>query len=1262
LGQDLSRCQQAYHLNRKHGGRQATLIEGPAGRGKDATLNLVIKSFKQQAEQRQESMPEVFSLNACDCSWKKVCEKIQTAKVHGGIVVISEMNLIDSQHLEGELNDILAGDAHPGFHLFATINPPEYSGRKPLSPALKGRFRHLPIRQYSQAELQAIAGKVLPQTQQGKILAEQLTKQHCRLRAYLQEKKLPLQPTSLDLQNVAKAVLRGGDFTEKGLHQCLSQHYRLYLMAAKRTLEKLPGPSAIAVATGEPDAELCDWFNRTIPGINRPWLIRRSDLNSIDEQSHEICINTHQTEEEIKTEIIKRVVQARWQASGLPLNPNESDDFLIGALYRHWQQGWFNHQFSRTGVEANSVLPMTEEQQQTLTLSANQPYLQEADRRISAWNSNTVQLWPAFWHQLSDLPSHLFDDYIDEERAAKVRKGQAPALDQSTCHEPQSIKEALTTGDGNAPEKYNPEDHEEEAPALDRRTRYEHRGKPQADSYIIFERPGLPSGMYRWWAKDVYVSPEGDVKLIDINDQHMQGAEVLSPARLSGPDQEVTLASDQTLATFDWASDNGRYALPSLTPDDYIVALRMKPDLPYTLIRDRYTGLHTLYVAEAEDNQNIQFAYVVEQRKPREKTSVEEARSEASNRFDARCSEGMKTVLEKLFRRFRHIDELSCEVKQLLETIEKAEDPEQRINAIEHYCQQFSGNAAPEYGANLFHFLVTRRQGSCRHRAPVFVAFCRYFGIPCRQIINRDHAFAECSVDGGQTWKFVDLGGAPVEATEILSKFQPTKRVSGSGGESKRIKKLFKGADSAQQQALAEACGISLEELNTALETGGALPVTDDLSNSGIVRNLWDRKDVTGFATGVSMLESLETDTLSSDEKALVGNVRYGRYYNTRIYKPMSEAVQQILADGDEVQVTELLKPLHSKMIVQGGANPQQWLNSMVDMLSKSDLETPPVIRLADEALTLGWLDPLPTCDDRIENPEEHWQLLWALESIDELKAKATHCLKMWYRKFLSREKNSQVWQLAYENFQKKKNDTFFITHCHDGSSPLLENDIVDPSIQIVWTDEPEGVPNIERMLVHDPAFEQLNSGKMNRRPVIIVGGPDWNARAIKEKHETLFQRKVNTSPDLKQLLENTEVNSFFVSQVRKKLRHRCWQAIQQAFTHYLYDVTLSKGGRLMYCWGHASFRTSSELCSYGSHDPSSRKELYAMMTQINSSYVFEHSRKDACFLKQAQNASNALVLKPYELKKIAREFVNSVNLNSLCDALDNQSLWTDWE
>ncbi|WP_257254524.1 hypothetical protein, partial [Endozoicomonas sp. SESOKO3] len=320
------------------------------------------------------------------------------------------------------------GDAHPGFHLFATINPPEYSGRKPLSPALKGRFRHLPIRQYNPEELQAIAEKVLPQTPEGKTVAEKLTKQHCQLRACLKRKNLPLQPTSRDLQNVAKAVLRGGDFTEKALHQCLNQHYRLYLMAAHLSLEELPESSALAISKETLDSGLCEWFTQTVSGIDRPWLIRRSNRNSIDEKRHEIRINTRLDGEKAKTEIIKRVAQARWQASGLSPEPDESQDILNRSLYRYWQQCWFNDEFGPTGVDANSVFPLTEEEKQTLKTPASQPYLREANQRIEAWNAHDVQFWPAFWHQISDLTSQQLEDDINEASAVGNDINEASAV------------------------------------------------------------------------------------------------------------------------------------------------------------------------------------------------------------------------------------------------------------------------------------------------------------------------------------------------------------------------------------------------------------------------------------------------------------------------------------------------------------------------------------------------------------------------------------------------------------------------------------------------------------------------------------------------------------------------------------------------------------------------------------------------------------------------------------------------------------------
>ncbi|WP_422442450.1 MULTISPECIES: AAA family ATPase [unclassified Endozoicomonas] len=1341
LGQDLNRCQQAYHHERKHGGRQATLIEGPAGRGKDATLNLVIESVRKLAEERQESMPEVYYLNACDCSWDKLCEKIQKAKDDGGIVVISEMNLIDSQHLEGELNDILAGDAHPGFHLFATINPPEYSGRKPLSPALKGRFRHLPIRQYNPTELQTIAEKVLPESSQGTSAAIKLTEKHCLLRAHLQGKKLPLQPTSLDLQNVARAITRGGDFSEKAVHQCLNQHYRLYLMAANISLEELPESSALAMRKSEFNSGLCQWFNRTVSDIDRPWLIRNSHLNGVDEKNHEIRIKTGPTGEETKTELIRMVAQKKWQASGLSLNPDQSDDIFTQALYRHWQQRWFADDFSLSEVDANSVFPLTKEQAQTLKMWGCKPYLREANKQIRAWNSRDLQCWPAFWHQISALPNRLVNDFIK--------------------------KASAISGDG-APEPYNPEVEEEKAPALDRGTNYEDRDNSVTKFHKVFNTQHHPS-MYRWQAKDIRVTAGGEIKEIDLDGKHFLGVETLTPKRLPGKDQKVILTRDQALGTLEVSPKNGQCPLPSLTASDTIVALRLEPNVPFKLTRDQYTGLHTLFIPLAKAYQSFQCTYVVEPRKPGEKTAAKEAF------FDVQCSEGIKSVLKELFD---NINEQPAKIQAPLRKIMDAKNIRQRISTITEYCEQFSGAAKPDESENFFRFLVTNRQGSCRHRAPVFVAFCRYFGIPSRQIDSLKHAFAEYSVDGGQTWESVNLGGASGESTVITPDFQHSSKAGSSssrpnfgipgweissgihsfGGFSAdgsqtlgsvnlgaaprksteiapdfqhsskagsssswpnkiNINNLLKDADSAQQQALTDVLEISQKALKKAHKTNTAWLETK-LKPFEMVLKLWKKKDLASFSMGVSILDSLETKALNDSGLELIGNV-YGE--NNRRYNPMTEAVIQILSDSDEDQVSNQLKSLYVKMIVQGEALPEYWLRSIVKILNGSDLSKRSVIQFAGEALKSGWLDLVPVKIFQGQEKIEHHKLLVCLESVDELKADASHCLKQWYKELLSREKNNHRWQFLYSSFQTNKNYASLVSHGHDGVSPFLQGKITSSSLQKSWTHQPEGIPNIERLLVHDPAFEQLSSVRVNQRPVIILGQPYWSDTAMDEKVEALLQRIIANNPDnLKPLLEkrnqynqikkqfdddmealkkehsyrecrysgfrderyesekndyekkrleienryNSAMKLIKLSYEEQKLQtdlvNKCIKSIQQAFSFYLYGLANSKGGYLKYCWADAAIGphavkgpNNGNCCHYGAHDPSSPEELYAMMTWIRSSDEFQESVEYA-YLRQAQNASDALVLKSGELTTIAEEFLNSMNLNSLSDALES--------
>ncbi|WP_448218333.1 AAA family ATPase [Endozoicomonas sp. 2B-B] len=1245
LGQDLSRCQQAYRHEIKHGGRQATLIEGPAGRGKDATLNLLIESVRKQAKQRGKTMPEVFPLNACDCSWEQLCEVIQKAKVEGGIVVISEMNLIDSQHLEGELNDILAGDAHPGFHLFATINPPEYSGRKPLSPALKGRFRHLPIRQYNSAELQTIAGKVLPDSPKGKSVAKQLTEKHCRLRACLQRKNLPLQPTSRDLQNVAMAVKTGGDFSEKALHQCFNQHYRLYLMAANLSLEELPESSTLAMAKGALDSRLCKWFNKTVPNIDRPWLIRPGNLDSIDEKNHEIRVKARPNKADVKAEIIKRMAQARWQASGLSLKPDESDDLLIQALYRHWQQRWFAHKFCEMGMDANNVFPLTEEQQQTLKLTASQPYLQEADRRIEAWNSDAVQLWPAFWHQISNLSSQQVEDHSNEALAVgsdkapekyrlKARSKLARLLKRRKSikglenrtppikePDPQALKQR--TNNKGPVSSALPTDQSSPA-VLDQITNYENLELRQVNDYKIFKPHNQPSHMYRSVVRDVKVTAWGDVELTFLEAQDIEGVETLSPDPLTECDQEVTLASNQALARFSGSLRKGRLAtLPSLTFNDYIVALRITPALPFKLVRDRYTGIHTLRIPEAKDNQRFDFAYVVEHREPGRKTLPEEARPERLTSLDVRCSEGMKTVLNKLFKT---IKKQPTEIQVPLQKIKDAEGTEQRIEAITEYCQQFSGKTTPASQKNFFKFLIKQRQGSCRHRTPVFVAFCRYFGIPSRIVDSRIHSFAEYSVDEGQTWVSMDLGGAPVEKTEIECVYESTKNVIHSSTELKKhkafLKDLMKGSDWSQQQTLAKACDMSLEELKNALERDSALPEAK-LIISNIIGNLWEKGDLISFSLAVSIIVSQGKEASGDYKKQL---------------EPIMEAVVKILSDGDEGQVIEQLKLLHSKIINQDDLSAHHWCSSMLEILEDIDLTKPSVIRFALEVLKSGWLDPVLNDEEYIEEADEHHTLLVCLESVDELRVEATHCLKKWYTQLLFREKNSQLWQEAYESFQQREGDTSFVSHCHDGFSSSLESEITNQLLQNAWTDEPEGIPNIERMLAQQPAFPRLISGSGNHRPLIILGAPHWESTSINRKAKFLFQAEYG---DILKPEQQIDVEDS---------KNKCTQAIQLAFSHYLYQLTHTKGGCLTYCWSDASIQCCGELHSYGAHDPSSPEELYAMMSEIKDSELSVDPKED--YLRQALNAGNALVLSAGELTKIAEEFLKSVDLVSLSYAL----------
>jgi MoxR-like ATPase len=130
-------------------GQKALLIEGPASRGKDDVVKAVLAA----------KGIDYVHINANPYNLQHLRDTIEEARRDGRIVVISELNLLPSDMLEGEFNALLTGDvpAAPGFGIIATVNPSGYAGRKPLSPALENRMLKVVIGDYPEQELHAIA-------------------------------------------------------------------------------------------------------------------------------------------------------------------------------------------------------------------------------------------------------------------------------------------------------------------------------------------------------------------------------------------------------------------------------------------------------------------------------------------------------------------------------------------------------------------------------------------------------------------------------------------------------------------------------------------------------------------------------------------------------------------------------------------------------------------------------------------------------------------------------------------------------------------------------------------------------------------------------------------------------------------------------------------------------------------------------------------------------------------------------------------------
>ncbi|WP_230460060.1 hypothetical protein, partial [Sansalvadorimonas verongulae] len=76
----------------------------------------------------------------------------------------------------------------------------------------------------------------------------------------------------------------------------------------------------------------------------------------------------------------------------------------------------------------------------------------------------------------------------------------------------------------------------------------------------------------------------------------------------------------------------------------------------------------------------------------------------------------------------------------------------------------------------------------------------------------------------------------------------------------------------------------------------------------------------------------------------------------------------------------------------------------------------------------------------------------------------------------------------------------------YSGYSPILEANLKIDNLTPTWTEEPEGVPDIGRLLTGLPAFSVFKTRTSQYRPVILFGAPWWNSTSLEKKAHELSE------------------------------------------------------------------------------------------------------------------------------------------------------------
>ncbi|WP_230460025.1 hypothetical protein, partial [Sansalvadorimonas verongulae] len=120
--------------------------------------------------------------------------------------------------------------------------------------------------------------------------------------------------------------------------------------------------------------------------------------------------------------------------------------------------------------------------------------------------------------------------------------------------------------------------------------------------------------MTRFRVYDIAVTPEGDLISIRLGKGEHGGLEAVLPGALSAS-HPIPLARNHHYGQTSLTLKHKQWLfLPSMTPDETIIAMRTEPETACSVMKDRYSGLHMVFMPEAQPGEKVTVHYILETR------------------------------------------------------------------------------------------------------------------------------------------------------------------------------------------------------------------------------------------------------------------------------------------------------------------------------------------------------------------------------------------------------------------------------------------------------------------------------------------------------------------------------------------------------------------------------------------------------------------------------------------------------------------------